>query len=67
MTTRVLDIKFHPTNRISFGASWDDSKAHDFIGKWQGVSIWRSGDGGNTWKKAVEGFQKRLSLQEESA
>jgi photosystem II stability/assembly factor-like uncharacterized protein len=56
--TGIIDIQIHPTNPdILLAASWERFRqAHDFIGNGKGSAIWRSEDGGNTWKKAVEGF-----------
>jgi photosystem II stability/assembly factor-like uncharacterized protein len=56
--TGIIDIKIHPANPdVLLAASWERFRqAHDFIGNGKGSSIWRSEDGGNTWKKAVEGF-----------
>ncbi len=56
--TGIIDIKIHPKNPdILLAASWERFRqAHDFIGNGIGSAIWRSEDGGNTWKKAVEGF-----------
>ncbi|MDF2157574.1 glycosyl hydrolase [Algoriphagus sp. CAU 1675] len=56
--TGIIDIKVHPNNPdILLAASWERFRqAHDFIGNGKGSSIWRSEDGGNTWKKAVQGF-----------
>lgn len=54
----VIDLKVHPANPdIILAASWERYRqAHDFVGNGKGSSIWRSEDGGNTWKKAVDGF-----------
>jgi photosystem II stability/assembly factor-like uncharacterized protein len=56
--TGIIDIQIHPTNPdILLAASWERFRqAHDFIGNGKGSSIWRSEDGGDTWKKAVSGF-----------
>ena len=56
--TGVIDIKLHPTNpNILLAASWERFRqAHDFIGNGKGSTIWRSEDGGDTWKKSVNGF-----------
>lgn len=56
--TGIIDIQIHPTNPdVLLAASWERFRqAHDFIGNGKGSAIWRSEDGGNTWKKAVEGF-----------
>ncbi|MBA4300425.1 BNR-Asp box repeat-containing protein [Algoriphagus alkaliphilus] len=56
--TGIIDIQIHPTNPdVLLAASWERFRqAHDFIGNGKGSSIWRSEDGGNTWKKAVVGF-----------
>ncbi|RIW13970.1 glycosyl hydrolase [Algoriphagus lacus] len=56
--TGIIDMQMHPTNPdILLAASWERYRqAHDFIGNGKGSAIWRSEDGGNTWKKAVEGF-----------
>jgi photosystem II stability/assembly factor-like uncharacterized protein len=56
--TGVIDIKVHPTNpNILLAASWERFRqAHDFIGNGKGSTIWRSEDGGDTWKKSVSGF-----------
>ncbi|WP_084438826.1 WD40/YVTN/BNR-like repeat-containing protein [Algoriphagus mannitolivorans] len=56
--TGIIDIKVHPTNPdILLASSWERFRqAHDFVGNGKGSAIWRSEDGGNTWKKAIEGF-----------
>lgn len=56
--TGVIDIKVHPTNpNLLLAASWERYRqAHDFIGNGKGSTIWRSEDGGDTWKKSVTGF-----------
>ncbi|WP_100630198.1 VPS10 domain-containing protein [Algoriphagus formosus] len=56
--TGIIDIKVHPNNPdILLAASWERFRqAHDFIGNGKGSAIWRSEDGGKTWKKAVDGF-----------
>jgi len=56
--TGIIDIKVHPTNpNILLAASWERFRqAHDFIGNGKGSTIWRSEDGGDTWKKSVSGF-----------
>ncbi len=56
--TGIIDIQIHPTNPdVLLAASWERFRqAHDFIGNGKGSAIWRSEDGGETWKKAVEGF-----------
>lgn len=56
--TGVIDIKIHPENPdILVAATWERFRqAHDFIGNGDGSAIWRSEDGGKTWKKAVTGF-----------
>lgn len=56
--TGIIDIQIHPTNPdVLLAASWERFRqAHDFVGNGKGSAIWRSEDGGNTWKKAVAGF-----------
>lgn len=56
--TGVIDLKVHPANPdVILAASWERFRqAHDFIGNGKGSSIWRSEDGGNTWKKAIDGI-----------
>lgn len=56
--TGIIDIKIHPTNPdVLLAASWERFRqAYDFVGNGKGSAIWRSEDGGNTWKKAVDGF-----------
>ncbi|MDP2041514.1 MAG: glycosyl hydrolase [Algoriphagus sp.] len=56
--TGIIDIQIHPTNPdILLASSWERFRqAHDFVGNGKGSAIWRSEDGGNTWKKAVDGF-----------
>ncbi|MDO8965992.1 glycosyl hydrolase [Algoriphagus sp.] len=56
--TGIIDIQIHPTNPdLLLAASWERFRqAHDFVGNGKGSAIWRSEDGGNTWKKAVDGF-----------
>ncbi len=62
--TGIIDIKVHPGNPdILLAASWERYRqAHDFTGNGKGSSIWRSEDGGDTWKKAVEGFPQDESV-----
>lgn len=57
-STGVIDIKINPSNPdILLASSWERYRqAHDFIGNGDGSAIWRSEDGGDTWKKAVAGF-----------
>jgi photosystem II stability/assembly factor-like uncharacterized protein len=57
-STGIIDIKINPSNPdILLASSWERYRqAHDFIGNGNGSSIWRSEDGGDTWKKAVSGF-----------
>ncbi|TDQ14984.1 sortilin (neurotensin receptor 3) [Algoriphagus boseongensis] len=56
--TGIIDIKVHPINPdILLASSWERFRqAHDFIGNGKGSAIWRSEDGGNTWKKSITGF-----------
>jgi photosystem II stability/assembly factor-like uncharacterized protein len=56
--TGIIDIKVHPTNpELLLAASWERFRqSHDFIGNGKGSGIWRSEDGGNTWKKTANGF-----------
>ena len=56
--TGIIDIKVHPENPdILLAASWERFRqAHDFIGNGKGSGIWRSEDGGKTWKKSATGF-----------
>lgn len=56
--TGIIDMQIHPTNPdVLLAASWERFRqAHDFVGNGKGSAIWRSEDGGDTWKKAVEGF-----------
>ncbi len=56
--TGIIDMQIHPTNpNVLLAASWERFRqAHDFVGNGKGSAIWRSEDGGETWKKAVEGF-----------
>jgi photosystem II stability/assembly factor-like uncharacterized protein len=56
--TGIIDMQMHPTNPdLILAASWERFRqAHDFIGNGKGSSIWRTEDGGSTWKKAVDGF-----------
>ncbi len=56
--TGVIDIKFHPENPdVILAASWERFRqGHHFVGNGEGSAIWRSEDGGDTWKKAVDGF-----------
>lgn len=57
-TTGIIDIKINPSNPdILLASSWERYRqAHNFTGNGKGSAIWRSEDGGNTWKKAVAGF-----------
>jgi photosystem II stability/assembly factor-like uncharacterized protein len=57
-STGIIDIKINPSNPdILLASSWERYRqAHDFIGNGDGSAIWRSEDGGDTWKKAVTGF-----------
>lgn len=56
--TGIIDIKVHPLNPdILLAASWERFRqSHDFVGNGKGSGIWRSEDGGNTWKKTGDGF-----------
>jgi len=56
--TGIIDIKIDPSNPdIILAASWERMRqSHDFIGNGKGSAIWRSVDGGDTWKKAMDGF-----------
>lgn len=56
--TGIIDIKVQPENHdILLAASWERFRqAHDFIGNGKGSGIWRSEDGGKTWKKSATGF-----------
>lgn len=56
--TGVIDIKVQPGNpNVILAATWERMrKAHDFIGNGKGSAIWRSEDGGDTWKKSMVGF-----------
>lgn len=56
--TGIIDMQMHPTNPdLILAGSWERFRqAHDFIGNGKGSSIWRTEDGGSTWKKAVDGF-----------
>jgi photosystem II stability/assembly factor-like uncharacterized protein len=56
--TGVIDLKIHPqTPDILLAASWERFReAHHFTGNGKGSAIWRSEDGGETWKKAMAGF-----------
>lgn len=56
--TGIIDMQIQPDNPdVLLAASWERFRqAHDFIGNGKGSAIWRSEDGGETWKKAVDGF-----------
>lgn len=56
--TGIIDIKLHPSNPdVLLAASWERFRqSHDFIGNGKGSGIWRSEDGGDSWKKVSEGF-----------
>ncbi len=51
--TGVIDISISPTNsNIMFAASWErDRKAWHFKGNGENTAIYKSTDGGTTWKK----------------
>jgi photosystem II stability/assembly factor-like uncharacterized protein len=56
--TGVIDLKFHPSNPdVILAASWERFRqAHDFVGNGKSSTIWRSEDGGDSWKKSASGF-----------
>jgi photosystem II stability/assembly factor-like uncharacterized protein len=49
----IIDVAHAPNNfEVMFAASWEkDRKAWDFIGNGNGSGIYKSTDGGDTWKK----------------
>jgi len=57
-STGVSDLIINPQNpKQLLAASWERTrKAWDFKGNGVGSAIYRSEDGGETWKKSVEGF-----------
>jgi photosystem II stability/assembly factor-like uncharacterized protein len=57
-STGVIDIAIHPTNpNILWASSWERSrKANNFKGNGPGSGIWKSEDGGLTWKRSMKGF-----------
>ncbi len=56
--TGIIDVTMDPKNNdIMYAASWErDRKAWNFTESGPGSSIYKSTDGGETWKKAVKGF-----------
>jgi photosystem II stability/assembly factor-like uncharacterized protein len=57
-STGVSDLVINPQNpKELLAASWERTrKAWDFKGNGVGSAIYRSVDGGETWKKSVDGF-----------
>ncbi len=57
-STGISDLVINPQNpKQLIAASWERSrKAWDFKGNGVGSAIYRSEDGGDTWKKSVDGF-----------
>lgn len=57
-STGVIDLVIHPTNpSILWASTWQRSrKAWDFVEGGNGSAIWKSIDGGSTWKKSTTGF-----------
>jgi photosystem II stability/assembly factor-like uncharacterized protein len=57
-STGVIDLVIHPTNPdILWAATWEkDRKAWNFKEGGIGSAIYKSTDGGNTWKKSVNGL-----------
>lgn len=57
-STGISDLIINPENPNQLlAASWERTrKAWDFKGNGVGSAIYRSEDGGETWKKSVEGF-----------
>ncbi len=57
-STGISDLVIHPQNpNILWAAAWERSrKAWDFKGNGVGSAIYQSQDGGETWKKTVNGF-----------
>lgn len=56
--TGVIDLVMHPKNPdILFAATWErERKAWNFVESGLGSSIYKSEDGGKTWKEKVKGF-----------
>jgi photosystem II stability/assembly factor-like uncharacterized protein len=56
--TGVIDLAMHPKNpEILLAAAWErDRKAWHFTGSGEESAIFKTTDGGKTWRKVVEGF-----------
>ena len=57
-STGVIDLAINPKNPDElWAASWQRSRhAWNFVGSGVASAIYRSTDGGNTWKKSADGF-----------
>ncbi|MGQ9619273.1 MAG: VPS10 domain-containing protein [Candidatus Aminicenantia bacterium] len=56
--TGVSDVVFDPSDpNIIYAASWERiRRPWNFIGSGEGSGIWKSTDGGETWKRLTNGF-----------
>ncbi len=56
--TGFIDLTMDSTNPdVLYAASWDRTRrAWDFVEGGEGSAIWKTTDGGKTWKKKVTGF-----------
>jgi photosystem II stability/assembly factor-like uncharacterized protein len=56
--TGIIDVAMHPTNsNVIYAASWQrDRKAWNFVEAGAESALYKSSDGGKTWKKAMNGF-----------
>ncbi len=63
-STGISDVIINPQNpKQLIAASWERTrKAWDFKGNGVGSAIYRSEDGGETWKKSVDGFPQGKSV-----
>ena len=57
-STGVIDLIIHPKNpNILWASTWEkDRKAWNFKEGGNGSAVYKSTDGGNTWKKSVKGL-----------
>ena len=57
-STGVIDIVMHPKDpNVLWAATWERTRyAWNFIGNGPGTGIYKSTDGGETWRKSMEGL-----------